>query len=306
MTARPILSAILPTRDRHGLIDGAVDTLQSQDIDEGMLEILVVDDGSEPALEPLLAERPGRHHLKVIRQAPSGLTVARNTGAAHASGPILAYLDDDTLVSPGWARAVVEAFDGGRCDAVAGRVELRFDVSPPPWLVRPALRRYLAELELGGKALDLPSPWLPVGANCAVTREWYDKLGGFRPGFDRMGTSLLSNGDREFFERLRLMGGRIRYEPRAHLLHRVPAERTTVEFFKRRTHAQGVSDILLRAPRAGRGLSLARESIRAARAVPILAKSVAQGDAFVNASLWLSYCQGRRDAIRAGAIAPTP
>jgi len=57
--------------------------------------------------------------------------------------------------------------------------------------------------------------------NCAVTRSGFDLVDGFVPGADRMGTSLVSSGDVDFFWRLRASGGRIAYWPAAQVLHRV-------------------------------------------------------------------------------------
>ncbi|MGQ0431088.1 MAG: glycosyltransferase [Microthrixaceae bacterium] len=296
-----MLSVLIPTRGRPDLLHDCLRTLIAQDVDPSALEIVVIDDGSECDLAPAVEHLPTTAiPIRLIRQEPSGLTAGRNHGAAMAHGSILAYLDDDTLVSPGWAAAVISAFADTECDAVAGRVELQFEAPCPRWVNGSRLRLYLSELELGeGPRTELEPPALPVGANCAVRRSAYDRLGGFRPGFDRIGSSLLSNGDLEFFARLRAAGGSIVYEPAAHVLHRVPASRLTKAWFRRRSYAQGLSDVLFDPPATGSSaVALAREVLRAARAVPILVSNLRHGRGPVNARLWLTYCHGRIDALR--------
>jgi GT2 family glycosyltransferase len=237
------------------------------------------------------------------RQRLSGLNGARNRGVAVAAGELLAFLDDDTLVSPGWARAVMGAFDSQPCAAVGGKVELSLAGPEPDWLAE--RRYYLAEYDLGSDARWLSGdPWrggdpLPVGANCAVRRGDFDRVGGFHLGLDRIAGSLVSNGDTEFFRRLRTAGGAFWYEPEARVVHCVPAERLTIEFFTRRHYAQGVSDELLmmlggEAPTWRRRYRLAREVVHAAK---ILANDVRRGRGTVNARFWASYWAGRLSAV---------
>jgi len=242
-----VLSAIIPTRDRPDLLRDCLTSLIAQQVDPGSMEVVVIDDGSECDLGSVVADIPiGPIPIRLIRQAPSGLTTARNSGAAVAQGSVLAYLDDDTLVSPGWADAVISAFAETGCDGLAGRVELQFEAPRPRWVDGSRLRLYLSELELGtAPRAELGANLLPVGANCAVSRAAFDRIGGFRRGFGRVGSSLLSNEDLDFFARVRATGGVIVYEPAAHVLHRVPAERLTIAWFRRRSYAQGLSDILL-------------------------------------------------------------
>src|SRR5579859_3827060 len=254
------LSAIVPTHDRPEALRACLETLRAQEIASDRFEIVVVDDGSTSDIAAVVASVAGGS-MRCERQPLGGLNAARNRGAAAATGDVLAFLDDDTLVSPNWAAAMLATFELPECAAVGGRVELALAGPAPPWL---AVRRYyLAEYDLGPAAHWLEGDPVPVGANCAVRRDAFERLGGFRTGLDRVGRSLVSNGDTEFFRRLRATGGRIRYEPAAHVRHCVPAERLTVEFFLRRHYSQGVSDELMFALEAG--LPPARQAARLGR-----------------------------------------
>lgn len=292
----PTLAVVIPTRDRPELLADCLSTLTHQTVSD--FELLVVDDGSCTPIDLLVKDVDAS--FRCHRQDPRGLNAARNAGSALTTAPIVAYLDDDTLVSPGWAQAVTAAFATTGCAGLAGRVDLQLPSEPPRWLTRHG-RTFLAELDLGGDRMWLDAPRLPVGANCAVRRDALERVGGFREGLDRVGASLISSGETELFRRLRDHGGRLLYDPSASVVHRVPADRLSLEWFHRRAYAQGTSDELVeaitsrRSPRWRR----TRERVRAGRAAPILARELVERRGTRNAQLWLSYCRGRRDAVGA-------
>jgi GT2 family glycosyltransferase len=244
-----MLSAIVPTHDRAAVLTDCIKTLLAQEVAADELEIVVVDDGWDPNVSALVAAfTDGPFEMRCERNRLIGLNGARNRGAAVARGEILAFLDDDTLAAPGWARAMLDAFAEYPCAAVGGRVSLGLAAAPPDWFEN--VTHHLAEYDLGEEPYWLADhPELipiPVGANFAVRRTEFDRVGGFRTGLDRLGRSLISNGDTEFLLRLRAGGGKLRYEPRASVIHRVPAERLTISYMVRRHYAQGVSDELVR------------------------------------------------------------
>jgi glycosyltransferase involved in cell wall biosynthesis len=295
------LSAIVPTHDRPAALRRCLETLRAQEIAADRLEVIVVDDGSSADVAGVASSvaASGPIAMRCERQSLSGLNGARNRGAEIASGELLAFLDDDTLVSPGWASALVDAFDRHPCAAVGGRVELELAAPAPAWLARQ--RHWLAEYDLGDDAHWVSEhERLPVGANCAVRRTSFEQAGGFHLGLDRVAGSLISNGDTEFFLRLRDAGGKLRYEPRARVRHSVPAERLTVAFFNQRNRAQGVSDELLFRLRGGvttpgYRLLLARGAMHAAR---LFLTDPLRGRGTTQARFWANYWAGRIGAVR--------
>jgi GT2 family glycosyltransferase len=298
------LSAIVPTHERPVALRRCLETLKAQDGAADRLEVVVVDDGSSADIQGLVAAVAGDGPvaMRCERQALGGLNRARNRGAASARGDVLAFLDDDTLVSPGWAAALLAAFQNHPAAAIGGRVVLALDGPAPPWLA--PRRYYLAEYDLGEEPCWLDGDPVPVGANCAVRRGEFERVGGFRDGLDRFGGSLVSNGDTEFFRRLRAGGGRLRYEPAARVTHCIPAERLTIDYFVKRHFAQGVSDELmaeLERPTASTATQLARLA-RELRALigpqtTTVAKDILRGRGTVNARFFSSYWRGRMTAV---------
>ena len=78
----PLVTVVIPTRDRPHLVDRAIDSVLSQTIDD--FEILVVDDGSTEAYRPSSNDP----RITLLRHERSrGPSAARNTapGPGHAA-----------------------------------------------------------------------------------------------------------------------------------------------------------------------------------------------------------------------------
>lgn len=92
------VSVVIPTHNRARLLPRTLaSALGQQDVD---VEVIVVDDGSTDATPDLLRsmEEP---RLRVVRHPVSrGVALARNAGIEVASGPWVAFLDDDDIWAP--------------------------------------------------------------------------------------------------------------------------------------------------------------------------------------------------------------
>jgi glycosyltransferase involved in cell wall biosynthesis len=172
--ASPRVSVILPTRDRKDLVEGAVRSVLAQTFADW--ELLIVDDGSvdgtAEALAPYLAD--GR--VRLFRMGGNGEGAARNRGLREARGELVAYLDSDNLLFPGFLAGMVRAFDE-RPDLEAAYGVLvadapYFEGSPILW--RPFDRERLME----GNTID-------VGA-FVHRRRLFEALGGFDEELTRL------------------------------------------------------------------------------------------------------------------------
>lgn len=103
--SNPLLSIVIPTRDRHHLLPRAVKSALEQTLED--LEVIVVDDASAQPVQ--LPEHP---QLRVIRLSASrGGAGARNVGTEAARGQWIAYLDDDDRLLPHMATVSLEALN---------------------------------------------------------------------------------------------------------------------------------------------------------------------------------------------------
>src|SRR5207248_2812018 len=76
--AGPAVSAAVITRNRAELLARTLPTVLAQDVPPGGFEVIVVDDGSSDGTPRFLAEQSAGPELRVLRQAPRGVSAARN------------------------------------------------------------------------------------------------------------------------------------------------------------------------------------------------------------------------------------
>ena len=129
------VSVVIPTRDRMALLRTALRSALAQD---GVTsEVIVVDDGSENAVAPHYRDLNGRVAVHRLAE-PGGVSAARNTGIAVASGRWIAFLDDDDVWAPTkLARQVAAAAASDRNWVYAGYVDVDAGLelvagTPPP------------------------------------------------------------------------------------------------------------------------------------------------------------------------------
>jgi glycosyltransferase involved in cell wall biosynthesis len=92
----PRFSVIIPAFNAAATLARAIESVRAQSWP--VHEIIVVDDGSTDATADI-ARRFG-DEVRLIRQPNSGVSVARNAGAAAATGDWLAFLDADDWYAP--------------------------------------------------------------------------------------------------------------------------------------------------------------------------------------------------------------
>ena len=114
LAREPLVSVVMPTRNRAAALSRAIESVIAQTYRSW--ELIVVDDGGTDdtggVLESIADER-----VRPLRREHAGLGAARNAGLEAARGELIAYLDDDNLMDPGWIRTVAWGFER-RPDAV--------------------------------------------------------------------------------------------------------------------------------------------------------------------------------------------
>lgn len=87
---RPVASCIMPTYNRRRFVPGAVERFLAQDLAD--LELIVVDDGTDPIGDVLPADPRVRYH-RLDRRIVLG--AKRNLACSLAAAPIVVHWDDD-------------------------------------------------------------------------------------------------------------------------------------------------------------------------------------------------------------------
>jgi hypothetical protein len=165
----------------------------------GTAEIIVVDNGSTDGSDSVAKEADAT----VLPAPRARLGELRNLGAARASGQVLAFVDADNEIAPGWVRAALETLGSDASIAAAGA-----PYSPPPggtWVQR----AYDTLRSHPRGAAD--TEWLGSG-NLAIRRETFGALGGFD-------TMLETCEDVDLCRRVRGLGLRLIADERMRSIH---------------------------------------------------------------------------------------
>ena len=106
---KPILSVVIPTRNRAYLVGEAIESALRQR--PGQVEVIVVDDASTDDTTKVLTENFGSRIHLLCTPERRGAGAARNAGLRVARGELVAFLDDDDLWLPGKLDAELNALE---------------------------------------------------------------------------------------------------------------------------------------------------------------------------------------------------
>lgn len=197
-------------------------------------EVVVVDNNSKDETREVVAAAAADFpRLRYLFQPLQGLSHARNLGIGAARGELLLFTDDDVLPERDWLLRVVEGMRAHGADACGGYIAPLFEVPPPPWLT-PRFHGFLAVR--AERTDDYPiesASQAPFGANMAVKRAVFERVGLFDVTRGRTGKVLASGEDGELFERILGAGLRAWFIGGARVHHKVEAFRLTKRYLRR-------------------------------------------------------------------------
>ena len=164
----------------------------------GQLEIIVVDNGSIDGS----ADIARRMSARVIIVESARVSELRNQGAAQATGKVLAFVDADNEIVPGWTDA---ALDNLQMDAVGATGAAYSAPGDGTWVQREY--GYLRGTARGRHDVE----WLASG-NLAVWANTFEAIGGFDASLDTC-------EDMDFCNRVRARGLRVVSDARLGSVH---------------------------------------------------------------------------------------
>jgi glycosyltransferase involved in cell wall biosynthesis len=160
---RPFFSVVVPTYARHEHLARLAKLLETQLCDD--FELIVVDQTPAPWPE---RDRPEGLDLCYIHTDVRGAVAARNTGAAVATGTVIAFTDDDCEPGPNWLAAARREFETSEIAGLEGLI-LSDRLDDPDW--RPVTNA-------GFEGFGF------MTANLFVRASVFHQLGGFDLRFD--------------------------------------------------------------------------------------------------------------------------
>lgn len=122
--AEPLVSVIVPTKDRAKLLPATLRSVLDQTYRH--LEVIVVDDGSIDETAEVVAALDDPR-IRYVRQENAGVAAARNHGLRLAAGELIAYLDSDNTWKPEFLTTMVGTLRSTGARAAYAASELRGD-----------------------------------------------------------------------------------------------------------------------------------------------------------------------------------
>jgi len=230
----PTISVIIPTHNRRASLRRTLDALCTQTYPPQLVNVLVAADGCVDGTVEMLRRYTAPFGMHIIEQQGQGPAATRNHGAAHATGRLLLFLDDDVKAVPSLIKAHVTAHQRGPGQVVIGYL--------PPVLESQA-GFFRIQLRLWWEAMfdamrqpghrcsyrDL------LSGNFSLAAELFARMGGFDP-------TLRCHEDYELGMRLIKAGASFTFAADALGYH---YEMTDLDRSLRRKYQEGQADVLL-------------------------------------------------------------
>jgi glycosyltransferase involved in cell wall biosynthesis len=251
MSRVPEVSIVLPTYNRAADLPQAINSALDQTAAPDTYELIVVDNNSTDetsrVVDHLVWQHAGRIHGVLERK--QGVAFARNAGISAARAEIVAFFDDDVLVTSNWVETILRTFEErSEIECIGGKVLPKWSTPPPVWLTSSHWAP-LALQDFGDTAMIVgaDNPRGLISANLACKKTLVDRIGGFTPEFQRVKDGIGSLEDDEWNRRLWKSGGTALYVPELVTTTDVPYTRLTRAYHRRWHCGHGRFYALLRA-----------------------------------------------------------
>jgi len=222
----PKVSVVVASYNAERTLKACLDSLQCLNYPD--YEVFLVDDGSSDATSQIAFLYPKVRYIR--HEKNLGLSCARNSGIAAATGEIIAFTDADCRADEDWLYYLVSDLLGGDFAGMGGP-----NLLPP----EDSAIATAVMASPGGPAhvmlTDRQAEHIP-GCNMAFFREYLIQIGGFDPIFH------LAGDDVDVCWRLQQAGCKIGFSPSAFVWH---YRRSKVMDYLKQQHGYGKAEALL-------------------------------------------------------------
>jgi glycosyltransferase involved in cell wall biosynthesis len=171
-----VLSFVVPAFNEENYLGACLESILAQTRGrEDRFEIVVVNNASTDGTREVALRYPG---VKVVDEPRKGLTFARQAGFLNTTGALIANVDADSRLTPGWIDRVLAAFENDSQIVTFSGPYIYYDLTPMQkigvrgfyliaWITY-AINRYI--LRVGS---------MVQGGNFVVDRAALERIGGF-------------------------------------------------------------------------------------------------------------------------------
>ena len=230
------------TDARRELLDASVEAVLDQ-LRPGDQLVVVIDHNDE--LLNRVSAKYGARATVVPNSNDRGLSGARNAGIAASVGSVVAFIDDDARVDPGWLERLRSDYHDPTVTGVGGNARPVWPDDERPGWFPPEF-----DWVVGCSHRGLPVEPTPVrnllGCNMSFRRDALNTAGGFSSEVGRLGhvgNSLMSCEETELCIRVNqnFPSAIMLLDPELKVRHWVSGDRVSPRYFVRRCYWEGVS-----------------------------------------------------------------
>ena len=236
-------SIVIPTRNHPGRLRTCLASILEARSGSWDYEVLVMDN-SDPDVRTSIAcvaAACADPRVRYISMVGVGLMAARHGGVEAARGDIVSFIDDDELLVPSWFEGVQACLRDPGVALVTGPFVPHFEARPPGWLEYlwddgeyGRSLGYLTLLDCGDVERDV-DPMMVWGGNLTIRRRVFEDVRGSHPDYlPSPWEAFQGDGEVGLTVKVGAAGHRARYSPDCAVLHAVPEDRMTFEYFRRR------------------------------------------------------------------------
>ena len=235
------ITVIICTYNNCQLLENTLKTLEKQETSSGIKwSVLVVSNNCNDQTSYITQKYIQNNPIlfRVVEEPTQGLAYARRRGVQETTSELIAFVDDDCLLSCDWVEQAVNFFQQHpEAGAVGSRVQLLWEVEPPSELLQ--FQGYLSSYDLGDSPQQV-NTYL-VGAGLVVKRSalldsgWLDKI----TLVGRNGKTLTAGDDSEIVLRIRNAGYQLWYNPCMQIEHYIPKKRISIDYLCRLLYGIG-------------------------------------------------------------------
>lgn len=215
-----LFTILICTRNSSASLAQTIQAIDCLDLPKGAnAELIVVDNASTDGTAELLHRTTlSNIAYKHLYEKRPGVSNARNTALASASGEIIAFTDDDVVPASDWLLELTRPLLANKFDAVTGHIKLG-DHLERNWLTSLHRTWLASQSSQGPDCIEL------VGANMGFTRRVLNKVPLFDP---ELGPGALGFGDDTLFsDQLHRAEFRLGWVPEAKVTHNPRPDRLT-------------------------------------------------------------------------------
>jgi succinoglycan biosynthesis protein ExoM len=226
----------IPTYNRLYELRRLLDSVAGSGSADLLDSLIVIDNAARDDVKLLVEEWAAIHQnirTKYVREHRRGIVYARNKALQVSRAELIAFIDDDELVTPGWLQNMVTSLDKTEAAVVFGRVDLQFPENAPNWLE-----------SLHGQRRPAHQERINIGstANVLLRRADTSTLQ-FDLRFNRSGGE-----DTDFFERLERSGHRMVYCDDGVVLEPIDPNRISIRWYLMRNFRVGQTNAIVFKP----------------------------------------------------------